>query len=136
LSFVLDASLALAWVFDDEGSPPLDILARVRSDGAFVPGHWRLEVANALRIAVRRRRFTDEFAAASLVDLNGLRITVDPETDRHAWGRTRQMSDEYDLTVYDAAYLELALRLALPLASYDRNLNRAAKRARVEVLAG
>ncbi len=71
-----------------------------------------------------------------LVDLGKLQIVIDNETDANAWGRTRELSSEYDLTVYDAAYLELALRRKLPLASCDKVLIKAAKRARVDVLAG
>jgi predicted nucleic acid-binding protein len=136
LSLALDASIALAWIFDDEGLPPLNVLSHVRTEGAVVPAHWGLEVANAMRIAVLRRRYTEKFVSASLIDLQTLAIAVDDETNRHAWGRTRELSNEYDLTVYDAAYLELALRRRLPLASCDRGLIRSARRAGVEVLAG
>jgi predicted nucleic acid-binding protein len=133
---ILDASMAIAWVFEDEGPPPLNILSRVRAEGAIVPSLWRLEVASALRSAVLRRRYTEKFASECLVDLGTLPIVVDGETDRHAWGRTRELSNEYALTVYDAAYLELAMRRRLPLASCDTELVKAAKRARIEVLAG
>jgi predicted nucleic acid-binding protein len=136
LSLILDASMAIAWVFDDEGPQPLNILIRVRADGAVVPSHWRLEIASALRSAVTRRRYTERFVSECLADLGNLPIVVDGETDSRAWGRTRKLSNEYDLTVYDAAYLELALRRKLPLASCDQALIAAAKRARLEVLAG
>jgi predicted nucleic acid-binding protein len=137
LSLVLDASMALAWLFADERGPVEQaILDRVRTDGAFVPSLWRLEIANVLRYAVLRQRCTERFAASGLADLDGFPIVLDDETDRHAWGRTRELSKQHGLSVYDAAYLELALRRRLPLAVRDRDLNKAAKRAHIEVLAG
>ncbi|HEY5210520.1 MAG TPA: type II toxin-antitoxin system VapC family toxin [Stellaceae bacterium] len=137
MSLVLDASMALAWLFEDERGPAEQtILDRVRMDGAIVPSLWRLEVANVLRYAVLRQRSTEKLAAANLADLTELPIALDDETNRHAWGRTRELANEYRLSVYDATYLELALRRKLPLASRDGELNRAARRARVEVLAG
>jgi predicted nucleic acid-binding protein len=137
LSLVLDASMALAWLFEDERGPVEQaILDRVKVDGATVPSIWRLEIANVLHYAVLRRRCSTAFATTNLADLDRLSVVLDEETNRHAWGKTRELALEHRLSVYDATYLELALRRQLPLASRDRDLNRAAKRARVEVLAG
>lgn len=137
MSVVLDASMALAWLFEDERGPvELEIFERVKVKGAMVPSIWRLEIANVLHFAVMRGRCTAGFAKANLADLNGLLIVSDEETNRHAWGKTRELAHEHRLSVYDATYLELALRRELPLASRDRDLNRAARLARVEVLAG
>jgi predicted nucleic acid-binding protein len=137
LSLVLDASMTLAWLFVDEHEPDAEaILSRVASDGALVPSLWRLEVANAIRVAVRRGRFDQDYAERCFDRLDRLPIVVDGETDLHAWGRTRELSNEYGLTVYDAAYLELAIRRKLPLASCDTALVKAAKRTGAEVLAG
>ena len=135
MTIVVDASLAIAWVFDDEGPPPLDVLRRIQNEGAIVPSLWRLEVANVMRTAVLQGRYSEKFVSNSLTDLARLPIVVDPDTDRHAWGQTRTLSRAYGITVYDAAYLELALRREIPLASCDIQLIKAARRIRVEVLA-
>lgn len=135
MSIVLDASMTIAWLFDDERTDAAhEIMMRVVADGAVVPSLWRLEIANMLRNAVRRGRCDNDFADASLFRLERLRIRIDEETDQHAWGTTRNLSREQDLTLYDAAYLELALRSELPLASCDRDLIAAAQRRSVQIL--
>lgn len=135
MTLVLDASMTIAWLFDDERTDAAhEIMMRVVANGALVPSLWRLEVANMLRNAVRRGRCDDDFAERSLTRLAQFKIRIDDETDQHAWGATRELSQEQGLTVYDAAYLELALRKALPLASCDRELIEAAERRSVEVL--
>jgi predicted nucleic acid-binding protein len=98
----------------------------VSAEGAVVPSLWRLEVANILKIGIRRGRNTAEFRDAALVDLETLPIEIDQQTDLHAWHTTLHVADLYNLTLYDAAYLELALRRGLPLASLDRDLRAAA----------
>jgi predicted nucleic acid-binding protein len=135
VSVVLDASMTIAWLFRDERTdPPKTLLRRVAAEGALVPAIWRLEVANVLRNAVRRGRCDEGYATRSLRRLGRLRIAVDSETDRHAWGATTELSRQHDLTVYDAAYLELALRSRQPLASRDAALLRAAREVGVTVL--
>lgn len=99
-----------------------------------VPTLWRLEVANVLRNAVRRGRREEAYADHSLARLARLAISSDEETDHHAWAATRQLSRAENLTLYDAAYLELALRKRLPLASCDSDLIAAAERHAVVVL--
>lgn len=137
MSLVLDASMAIAWYFPHAHGDDIQVaLDRVVADGAAVPTLWRLEVANVLRNAVRARRCDKAYADWCVREFSNLSIDVDADTDAHAWGRTRELSNEYDLTVYDAAYLELALRRKLALASCDKELIGAARRARVEVLAG
>jgi predicted nucleic acid-binding protein len=84
-----------------------------------VPALWRLEIANSLTMAVRRGRIDSEFRHAALGDLAMLEITTDPHTDSSAWGETLQLADQCGLTLYDAAYLELAIRRRLPLATLD-----------------
>lgn len=135
MTLVLDASMTIAWLFDDERTEAAQaVMMRVVAEGAIVPSLWRLEVANMLRNAVRRLRCDDDFADRSLARLDRLRIHIDDETDVHAWGATRRLSREEGLTLYDAAYLELALRRSLPLASCDGELIEAAKRRSVEIL--
>jgi predicted nucleic acid-binding protein len=124
---VIDASMTMAWYFEDEQTPAaLEILRTVSREGAIVPSLWRLEVASALQAALQRKRITVEFRDASLHDLGTLAITIDDETDRYAWTRTLQLADRFGLTVYDSAYLELADRLRLPLATLDQPLRLAA----------
>ncbi len=128
MSLVLDASLTLSWYFDDEVKPAGDaVLARVGANGAFVPSLWRIEVANALQVALRRKRIDKDFRSRALRHLEILPITVDRETDTFVWSATLDLADRFDLTVYDAAYLELAHRRNLPLATLDKELIVAAR---------
>jgi predicted nucleic acid-binding protein len=135
VSLVLDASLALAWYFQDEATPATDIvLDRVAQNGAVVPALWRLELANGLQSAVRRGRITAAYRDDSLADLGQMRIETDAETDVHAWSATLRLAEKHELTLYDAAYLELAQRRRLPLATLDLELRRAADNLGVAVL--
>ena len=135
MTLVVDASMALSWMLADEVGPEPSVAGgRVVAEGAIVPSFWRLEVANALRNAVRRKRCSEIDATRALHWFDNLRIEVDPETDRHAWGETRRLSKRHDLTLYDAAYLELALRRRLPLASRDDALLAAAQARGVETV--
>jgi predicted nucleic acid-binding protein len=135
MSVVVDASMAIAWLFHDERTASAhEVMRRVVAGGALVPTLWRLEVANVLRNAVRRGRCDEAYADRSLARLGRLAIMSDENTDRQAWGITRQLSREENLTLYDAAYLELALRKRLTLASCDGALIAAAERRAVDVL--
>jgi predicted nucleic acid-binding protein len=128
LIFVLDASLTLSWYFEDERTPAANaVLNDVVANGAVVPSLWRAEVANGLQIAIRRKRINAVFRSHALQHLQLLPITVDRETDTYVWSSTLALADRFDLTVYDAAYLELAERRSLPLASLDKELNAAAR---------
>ncbi|MFZ0887430.1 MAG: type II toxin-antitoxin system VapC family toxin [Candidatus Binataceae bacterium] len=124
---VLDSSMALAWIYSDEVTDSarhvFEIIAR---EGAWVPAIWRLEVANSLYTAVRRGRIGGSFRDAALADLALMEIVTDGDTDTYAWTTTVHLSDRFRLTVYDAAYLELAQRRRLPLASLDQDLRVAA----------
>lgn len=124
---VLDCSVALSWCFEDERTPAtVAVLEQVAEQGAVVPAIWRLEVANGLQSALRRGRIDAGYRDASISDLALLEIVTDPETDAHAWAATLQLSERFRLTAYDAAYLELARRRNLPLASLDQELRAAA----------
>jgi predicted nucleic acid-binding protein len=128
VSLVLDASLTLSWYFDDEVKPAADaVLERVGAKGAIVPSLWRMEVANALQVALRRKRIDKEFRGRAIRHLEALPIAVDRETDTFVWSATLGLADRFDLTVYDAAYLELAHRRNLPLATLDKELIIAAR---------
>lgn len=127
MSIVLDSSVTLAWVYSEEMTPAIRrIFEEVGKGGGWVPGLWRLEVANVLEMGVRRGRHDANFRDATLADLSLLPIAVDPETDRQAWGATVRLAERHKLTLYDAAYLELARRRGLSLATLDRDLGSAA----------
>ncbi len=131
---VLDASITLASFFEDERTPAVvAVVDRVGLSGAFVPSLWPLEVANGLRIAIRRERISWSFRDAGLVQLAKLPIEIDSETHVHAWHATLQLAGRHGLTPYDAAYLELAQRRRLPLATLDRDLANAAEAEGVAV---
>ncbi len=126
MSLVIDTSITLAWFFEDERSHAADaVLSDVADHGAIAPSLWRLEVANALQSAVRRKRITTVFRDASLADLRALMVNIDLETDLHAWATTLHLAERFNLTLYDATYLELAQRLSLPLATLDQELRSA-----------
>lgn len=132
---VIDASLAISWMFEDEQTiQGMRLLHEVAQSGALVPSLWRLETANALQMAVKRGRCDTLFRDSVLKRLRLLTLEVDSETDAQAWSTTLHLSDRYRLTVYDAAYLELALRRGLPLASRDQDLVKAALASGVTVL--
>jgi predicted nucleic acid-binding protein len=126
VSLVLDSSAALAWIYDDEATEAIRrIFNAVADEGAFVPSLWRLEIANSLSGAVHRGRIDHEFRRAALADLGDLDIIVDAQTDARAWNATLEFADRFLLTAYDAAYVELAQRRALPLATLDRDIQKA-----------
>lgn len=135
MTLVLDTSATLAWICDDETTDPIRaVWDRIADTGAIVPALWRLEVANSLTTGVRRKRIDKQFRQAALADLAVLDITVDRETDAQAWADTLDLADRYRLTLYDAAYLGLALRRQLPLATLEAELTAAAKSAGVPTL--
>lgn len=127
MSLVLDSSATLAWIYMEERSEAIaGVFDRLTADGAWVPSLWRLEVANVLEMGVRRGRMDAAFRDATLEDLELLPIQTDPDTEKHAWRSTLRLAERYKLTIYDAAYLELAMRRGLPLASLDGELRAAA----------
>jgi predicted nucleic acid-binding protein len=135
LSFVLDSSVTLSWYFEDQSTPAtLALLDRVTEKGAIVPPLWRLEVFNGFQSALRRKKIDRSYRDASLIDLSLLPITVDTETDFHLKDRTLGLADRFDLTIYDAVFLELAERRELPLASLDQKLRSAADGIGIELL--
>ena len=132
---VLDSSVALAWVYAEEVTGPIrEVFQQITKSGAWVPGIWRLEVANVLEAGARRGRHDAAFQQSTVADLAALPIQTDAETDRHAWARTAALATRHRLTTYDAAYLELALRRELPLATLDRELRLAASAEKVALL--
>ena len=132
MAFVLDASVAACWAFDDEDHPKAaEALDRLVREAAHAPSLWRLEIYNVLLVSERRGRISEADTQAYLASLRRLPIHLDfapVEADLLRLART------YALSAYDAAYLELALRLGQPLATLDRHLAGAAASAGVAVL--
>jgi predicted nucleic acid-binding protein len=127
VSLVLDPLLTLSWYFEDERTPAADeLLDRVAEAGALVPSLWRLEIANGFQTAIRRGRIDTAFRDKALAQLARMPIRIDPDTDSYAWTNTLQLADRFRLTGYDPAYLELAQRRVLPLATLDKPLRAAA----------
>ncbi len=122
-AFILDGSVTLAWYFKDEADPYADaVAAGFPGVQAVVPSVWPLEVANAVLMGERRKRSTEAQATKWLSYLRLLPITIDDETALRAWSDVLTLGRAHDLTAYDAAYLEVALRKALPLATLDNKL--------------
>src|ERR1700761_7150975 len=112
MSLVLDSSATLAWIYADEVTASIrQVFAALQLSGAWVPAHWALEVANVLDMGVLRRRHDTAFRDATLADLALLLLNLDPETPWQAWSGSLQLAERHRLTLYDAAYLELALRI-------------------------
>jgi len=135
MDWVLDASMALAWALPDEASLQADrFLSRVSArDVLWVPSLWWYEVANALILSERRKRLT-EADGIQLRELYGmLPIKTDTIIGPDTIERLRNLAREYNLSAYDATYLELALRRGLPLATLDRNLRSATEKAGIRI---
>jgi len=134
--FILDNSVTMVWGFEDEAEPYaealLDLMPAAR---AYVPSLWPLEVANALLVGERRKRITPADTAKFLSLLATFPITVDDETTARAWGDTLSLARAHNLSAYDAAYLEVAMRRGLPLATLDEKLKAAAAAVGVSLYA-
>jgi len=132
MPFVLDASIAACWAFQDEQDPRADAaLARVRIEEAVVPSLWWFEVRNILVVNERRKRVTESGTNSFLRELSRLRIRVDREPEEAA---VMRLARAHRLSVYDASYLELALREAIPVATLDAELAAAATAEGTELI--
>jgi predicted nucleic acid-binding protein len=135
VSFILDSSVALCWGFEDERTPaPAAPLDRVGETGAVAPQHWPLEALNGLMMAERCNRVDAAHRRWLVRFLSDLPIMLDPDTSKEVWTATQDLAERYRLRVYDAAYLELALRQRLPLASLDGPLRAAGTATGVALL--
>src|SRR5664280_964774 len=124
MALVLDASITACWAFQDEDHPDAGLaFHRMRSEEAVVPCLWWFEVRNTLVVNERRRRIAESDTAAFLLSLSRLRIRIDRAPDE---GVVLRLARTHRLSVYDAAYLELAQREGLPLATLDADLKKAA----------
>lgn len=134
-AFVLDASVAMAWCFGDEATAASKhLLDELEAEEAMVPTSWHLEVANVLAVSERRNRITAARIVQFIEMIEALDIIVDQETPSRAFGQILDLARAERLTSYDVAYLELAMRLGVPLATKDRQLGQVAERLGVQVL--
>ncbi len=133
-TFVLDCSRAMAWVFPDEATGATSRLLDALTDGrAFVPALWPVEVANVLLVATRRRRIAETDWSRILRSLDALPIRIDPVSTSRIWDEVLEVAHAHRLSVYDAMYLELAIRMQLPLATLDGALAVAGRAAGLDV---
>ena len=131
-AFVLDGSVTMVWGFEDEADAYAEsILDRMPDLQAHVPSLWPLEVANATIVGERRKRLDEARSRRFFVLLEALPIVLDGEAGNRAFADIVQLARNYQLSAYDAAYLELAIRRGLPLACLDGKLKTAAAAAGV-----
>ncbi|EAM49817.1 type II toxin-antitoxin system VapC family toxin [Crocosphaera watsonii WH 8501] len=135
IEFVLDCSISISWVLVDEDDDYANSILDLMTDAtAFVPEIWSLEVVNTLLVAERRNRMTIEQSEQAIKLLQSLPIVIDTLTSSQAFQQTLKLGREQSLASYDAAYLELALRKNLPLATNDNRLIEVAKRCQVRLM--
>jgi predicted nucleic acid-binding protein len=135
MSLVLDASIALAWIYADETTDAvLRVFDLLRAEGAWVPALWRWEIANVLETNARLGRHERDFCYEALAALSVFGVQVDAESEHAAWSDAFELARHHSLSVYDAAYLELAIRRRIPLATLDRELGAAAEAEGLQVI--
>ena len=134
--FVLDASTTLAWCFDDETSMLVvdSILERLNSEPAYVPSLWMLEIVNVLVLAERKQRISYAKIIDFIESLKVFDVRIDNETSTRAFHEIINLAYTEKITSYDATYLELAMRLGLPLATQDQQLQKTATKLGVKIL--
>lgn len=134
--FVVDASVALCWYFEEQRTAYTEAVfdCLSRGDEALVPALWPLEVVNSLIVAVRQKGISAAQFETFLQDLSDLPVVVDVEGLKRIYSSIARLSQQHQLSSYDAAYLDLAVAENLPLATLDNNLRTAAKRVGVELL--
>ncbi len=132
--FVLDASVTIAALLIEERTPEARTILRAALNGVAVPALWHLEVGNILVRAERRGAIRGEERMGLVADLSAIPMTVDHEGTAHSWRATTDLALRHQLTLYDAVYLELAMRLRVPLATFDAALARAAGAEGVAVM--
>lgn len=134
-AFVLDCSIAMAWLFHDEATPKTTaLLNRLATETALVPAWWLIEVTNVLALAERKGRITPTQSDAFIADLGKLGIERDSEAPDRAFTHLLALCRTHRLTSYDAIYLDLAVRRSLPLATLDDDLRKTARKLGVALL--
>jgi predicted nucleic acid-binding protein len=135
MSFVLDASIAMAWLFADKGTSQTEtLLDRLGAEEAAVPALWPYEIANVLVVAERRQRIAEAQGRHFTRLLSDLPIRVVEAGSATQWDGAMSAATRYGLTVYDAAYLDLAMREGLSLATQDKALRAAAEQSGVTLI--
>lgn len=135
MTFILDNSVSAAWFLEDEFDVFADqILVRLETESAIVPGIWVLEITNTLLAGFRRKRISEGKRTATFELLKSLPIAVEQNYAATDLDRLYRLGQTYNLSSYDAAYLDLSIRLDLPLATRDKDLRSAAKSASVKLL--
>ena len=135
-AFVIDCSVAVTWCFEDEATPASDgLLDRLGEEAAAAPAIWPLELGNVLVMAERRGRVNATQIAEFVALIQELPVAIDEETPQRALDEVLSLARSERLTTYDAAYLELAMRLGVPLATQDKELRQAAEKLGTPVLA-
>ncbi len=135
-AFVPDASVTLPWCFGDERTSYTEALLDrlIEGEEVIVPSHWPAEILNSLVQAKKRGRVPEEKVQGFLRDLSSFHILIDNERSLTVWERVRSLAETHRLTAYDAAYLELAQRTSVPLATLDRDLQKAVRAEKVPLL--
>ena len=129
MSFVLDASVTLAWCFHDETTPVTTfLLEQLETESAYVPELWALEVGNILLAAEKRQRISYAKITEFIALIENLNIITDHETSSRGLREILSLAHSEKLTTYDATYLELSMRLGVPLATKNQQLQQAAKK--------
>ena len=135
MPFVLDSSVALAWVLPDESNPALDRLCdRLSNDVALVPPIWPLEIGNALLVAMKRGRLRTRDLNRLTSELRALPVEIDTASTARSLDETLSLAQRYDLTTYDASYVELAQRRNVALATLDHRLRKVCSSAKLSLL--
>lgn len=136
MNFVLDNSVTMRWFFGDgkpqELSYARKVLDAMKTASAIVPVTWGLEVANVIARAEAKGLVTEARSETFLEMMEGMDIEADAITFEHAMSHTLQLARRCKLSAYDASYLELSMRLGLPLATLDQDLQKAAKKTGVK----
>ena len=133
--FVVDASVACAWLFDDETSVPTEaLLTAVASGGIVAPDLLAFEIANVATLAAKRGRIDAMPLKVALERLLALPIELERSSMPRLFEVVRLLAQKHGLTVYDAAYLDLSMQRGLPLASLDRDLREAAAAEGITIL--
>jgi predicted nucleic acid-binding protein len=139
MSLVLDNSVAMLWLLPQSNPAGMaladKVLTQLQNDGAMAPSLWTLEAANVIAKCQRLGKITQAQASAFVALLEGLGIAIDASTSQRALHDTLDLARQFRLSAYDAAYLELALREQLPLATLDDALQNAAREAGVALIA-
>jgi len=136
-SFVIDNSIVMSWCFKDETSNYADaVLNKLEYCTAFVPSIWPLEVGNVLLVAGAMKRLRQADSIRFIALLSELPIIVEPESPDRMMNEIVSIARAYDLSTYDASYLDLAMRKGIPIATLDKGLLRAAKKSNVLVIKG